>query len=497
LNGTFLAICPLIASSLAFAQPPAPGHGQIDTSPALFTVMAAINAAGYDADLGSSRNSPLRETVREWVLAKKPECLDDLKQFYAVHRKKNWTAELSQYISFALSVKGPPDFGFSVEETDLPPDVLPMQGLNELLARFYREADIASIWRQSQPLYDRAIAAYQPGIVRAVTQVNAYVRNIASGYLGRRFQIYVDLLAAPDQVQSRSYGDDYFVVVTPSAEPQIDAVRHAYLGYMLDPLSLKYAEVLAKYRSLGDFAAGAPALGQIYKDDFSLLSTECLIRAVESRLARSGQARQAIVDQAVREGFVLTPAFADGLVGYEKQQQALRLYFPDMVSAIDLRKEALRLENVKFAEAPKTLATPEPGDAPKPALTPAEEAFEQAESAYLDRKLELAREGYTHVLSLTDSKPLQAKAYYGLARIAALERNPELSVQLFKKTLETGGDPDTRCWSLVYLGRIADAEGDRDNATANYKAALAVAGATAAARKAAQSGLEQSFKKPE
>ena len=43
------------------------------------------------------------------------------------------------------------------------------------------------------------------------------MRNPTSGYLGRRFQIYVDLLGAPNQVQMRSYADDYFVVVTPPA----------------------------------------------------------------------------------------------------------------------------------------------------------------------------------------------------------------------------------------------------------------------------------------
>ena len=50
-----------------------------------------------------------------------------------------------------------------------------------------------------------------------------------------RFQIYIDLLGAPNQIQTRSYGSNYYVVVTPSAEPRIRDVRHAYLHYLLDP----------------------------------------------------------------------------------------------------------------------------------------------------------------------------------------------------------------------------------------------------------------------
>ena len=40
-------------------------EGQLDGSEALFTVLAAINAAGYDADLDSNANSPVRKQVRD------------------------------------------------------------------------------------------------------------------------------------------------------------------------------------------------------------------------------------------------------------------------------------------------------------------------------------------------------------------------------------------------------------------------------------------------
>ena len=52
------------------AQAAAPEKGQLDASPALFAVMAAINAAGYDADAASPTNSPLRETIRKELAAK-------------------------------------------------------------------------------------------------------------------------------------------------------------------------------------------------------------------------------------------------------------------------------------------------------------------------------------------------------------------------------------------------------------------------------------------
>jgi Tfp pilus assembly protein PilF len=80
-----------------------------------------------------------------------------------------------------------------------------------------------------------------------------------------------------------------------------------------------------------------------------------------------------------------------------------------------------------------------------------------------------------------------------LARIAALQRNPELAQKLFEKTLDVSPDTDTRSWSLLYLGRLADAQGDRRHAEERYRAALAVPGVPASVKTAAEKGLKESF----
>ncbi len=204
---------------------------------------------------------------------------------------------------------------------EVPLDVRNLEGLAPLIAKFYQEAGIHELWLRAQPAYQQMIAAYHSGVTNALLEANAYLRNPTSGFAGRRFQIYVDLLGAPHQIQTRSYKDDYFVVVTPSAEPQIEEIRHAYLHYLLDPLSLRYFEQLNRLKALADFAQPAPALDTSYKDDFLLFATECVIKAVESRLASGAQNRQDLANRALREGFVLTPGLAEGLAVYEKQER--------------------------------------------------------------------------------------------------------------------------------------------------------------------------------
>jgi tetratricopeptide (TPR) repeat protein len=458
---------------------------QLEANPTLFTVMSAVLAGQPEAT-----GDPLRDAVRQHVAAKNPAVLPELRTFFYEHRKADPAANLAQYVSFALVHDDPPRFKPLLFGSETPPDVQTLGAFHQLLVRFYEEADIDDLWRKLQPRFEQEIARYHEPVSRAVLEVNAYLRNPTSGYMGRRFQIYVDLLAPPNQVHTRSYGDEYFIVVTPSAEPRIDDIRHAYLHYVLDPLATKYSERVMRVRGLGDFAEAAPALDEIYKSDFLLLTTESLIKAVEARLNK----RPPDIQQAFAEGFVLAPYFSESLPAYEKQEAAMRLHFPDMLDAIDVRKEDRRIGQVKWAES-KAVRKVAPAPARSaPAGNPAEQALETADKLYASRDLDKAREGYLGLVRQTDDKRIHSRAYYGLARIAALKNEAELAEQLFRKTLELSPDPHTRSWSEIYLGRLAEGYGERDRAAQHYQAALAVEGAPPGARQAAEQGLQKTRK---
>jgi hypothetical protein len=463
----------LLAPGLLLGQQTAQaqGQGQLDASEALFTVLAAHDAAGFGADLASDANSPARKQVRDLLTSKHLDSLDDLKRFFADHHLPDPVAELNQYISFALTLESPPDFRVRLRPEELPPDVRKLEGLNEKIVAFYKEAGIASLWRQFHVDYERVLFAYHPGVTQALLEVNAYLRNPTSGFRGRRFQIYVDLLGPPNQVQTRSYKNDYFVVVTPSVEPQIDQIRHAYLHYLLDPLALRYYTTLDRLHPLADFANPAPALDDSYKNDFLLLATECVIKAVESRLAHTAKERESLAARAFSEGFILVPVFAENLALYEKQEQAMSQYYLDLVGQVDLGHEDKRLEKVQFAkQAAVKIAKSAAAPPTAPVLTGADRLLADAEDLYKQRDLAQARERY-------------------------LEKDPELSEKLFQKTLELSPDDETKSWAYLYLGRLADAAGERAEAEKNYRAVLAIQGAPPSVREAAQKGLAQPFQR--
>lgn len=466
-------------------------QNQLDSNEALFTVLAAINAAGYDEEIDAVSTHVFRHTLRTELAARNLDSVFELKRFFRDHKLPDPKAELSRYISYALLINGPPAFDYRDPDMVRPPDASSIEGLSPLLVAFYKEANLEQAWQRAQPFYDQMIERYHEPVTRAVLQANAYARNSTSGYLGRRFQIYVDLLGAPNQVQSRSFGDEYFIVVTPSVEPQIDGIRHAYLHYLIDPLGLKFSDDINKKHALGDYAQGAGALDEHYKSNFLDLATESLIKAMESRIDR----RPVEAEQALKEGFVLAPGLAEQLAAYETQDSALRLYFPNLFANLDFKREEKRMANVEFA-ASRTSRTVRAAQSVKPPeLTGAAKTLDDAEQAYRARDLDRAKEIYVRVLEQTTEQPLHAKAYYGLARVALLQRDPETGDRLFRKALELGPDAETKSWSLLYLARLADSQGDRGQAVENYKAALAVPDAPDSVRQAALKGVEEAFKK--
>ncbi len=491
-----------LATLLAAGAVTAADNSQFDSNIQLYTVLAAINAAGFDAGLDSplyqaepKADSPnvarLRLDVRKALETKKLPVISELKKIYEEHKPRHGdAADFSQYVSLALSITGPPDFAWKGRQVDIPPDAVALDDFRSMLADFYAQAGIEDLWRRSQPALEHVIEVYHSPVAKMAFEISSYLRMPLSGNLGRNFQIYVDALGPPNYVQGRAYGDTYYVIITPSVEPRMQDIRHSFLRFSVDPIGTKYGLALMQKRSLLDIADTAPALPDVYKSDFVLLATECLIKAIEARLDRTPQT----VTTALEQGFVLTPFFFEQLPAYEKEPQALRLYFPDMIDAIDLKKETERLQSVKFAATPsgKVAKAPEPAEMPKPAeKSPAGKLLSQAEDLYDNKDFEKAKPLFLRSLELTATGGEHARAYYGLARIAALQKDPELSQRLFQKTLEMSPDPQVKAWSLVYLGKLSDISGEPDQARRNFEEALRVEGISRKAREEAEKGLKQ------
>lgn len=464
---------------------------QLESSQTLFCVMAAINAAGYDDGINLPDNNPLRKQVRDYLAQKKISVLPELKLFYRHHLQKTGGQDLSQYISWAFSVGGAPDFSWRGRDVEVPPDALALEGFQPLMIDFYRQAGLEELWKKAQPVYDAEIARYHKPILEMTGLVDAYLRASSADFPLRKFHAVVEPLIQPQLIQTRNYGDDTYVVISPAEKPLMYDIRHAYLFSLVDPVILTYRVDVQQKRSILDLVGQAP-MPEEYKYDMVLLSSQSLVKAIEARMDKDKDA----VGRATRQGYVMTPFFHEQLGDFEKQQQSLRFYAETMINAIDLKAESERISTVKFDAAPLQRAAKKVQvEAPAPELSAAGKTLEKAEKLFSARtespdNLQESKVLFLKALEQKGEPAEHAQAWYGLARISMLEKKGSAALQLFQKTLESSPDDFVRGWANVQLGSLYRSQQDIPQAQKYYNDALAVTGASEKAKQAARNELE-------
>ena len=467
----------------------------LDVSETIFSVLSAINVCGYDQELSIS--SPIRAEVRADLVAAStsPEAADAAKKmcaFYDQHRPADSGHQLAQYISLALNLGDPPNFIPKFQEADLPPDAGYILGFVPLLKQYAASAKLHAIWLKHEPQYNALINQYHDPVARMITSTDTYLRMPIFTYAGRTYTIYLDPMAAPGEVNSRNYQADYFYMVVSPANNNlhIDALRHTYLHFVLEPLIAQRATALARLKPILLNVQKAPMASE-YKYDIGLLVIESLIRAIEARTPSDPKLpekdRLAMVNRDEAEGFVLTGYFYDQLKTFEKGSTGLKDSFPDWLHNVDVDKVRRQANEIQFA----SLAAP---DVMQAAKQKTESKVDQAERALASGNPAGAAQLAQEALQANEDP---GKCYFVLARAASITGNMQDAMDDFEKAAVSAKDPRTVAWSHIYLGRILDLKDEREAAIEQYKAALNTADISPDTRNAAQRGLQSPYEPPE
>src|ERR1700687_3921812 len=310
-----LAVVLFVSTGLAQNRP----QVSLEPSETLFTVLTAINTCGYDQELNAS--DPLRTQIRSEVAkavantAGAQEVIAPMCAFYRQHQALEATRDLSQYVSLALYLEEPPAFTLKVKQAELPPDAAAVADMVPLMQAFYQKIGLHAIWERHRARYTELTEIYHDPLAKMTFDTEIYLKLPSSGYLGRQFTVYLDAMGAPSQTNARNYAADYYVVISPTASTAIkmQQIRHTYLHYLLDPLAMKNGGSFKKLEPLLNDVKVAP-MDAAFKNNISLLVTECLVRAIEQRLTRSPETERAkTIDEDDKSGYVLTRYFYDAL----------------------------------------------------------------------------------------------------------------------------------------------------------------------------------------
>jgi tetratricopeptide (TPR) repeat protein len=495
---------PILAAWLGLLAPLCAGQGNspisLDTSETLFSVLAAINTCGFDEGLTISDSTRLN--IRAEV-EKNLKASDDaqaagnaLCDFYQAHRERDAAHDLSQYVSLALYLQGPPNFLPRVKEDQMPPDAGPIAGFGALLEKFYARAGLHAIWERHRSNYAALAARYHEPLAKMVFDTEIYLKLQSGGYLGRSFTVFMDYMGDPSQANARNYGTDYDVVVFPSPDPSAGSplkmaeIRHTFLHYLMDPLAEKHPSAIKRLEPVLQSVKRAP-LEEPFHTDISLLVTECLVRAIEIRTTGSKQTAEAMrtqaVDEAVRQGYILTRYFYNALVVFEKDPAGIREAYGGILDNMDVKKEEKAAAEVDFASAaaPELLQLSRLQD--RQILVNAEKRLAAGD---VKGAQELAQQAMDRKIGD------QGRALFILAEVAVANKNMPAALDNFHKAIAEAKEARVIGWSHVYLGRILDLKDDRDGAVSEYRAALTAGAELPEVKAAAERGLAQAYEPP-
>jgi len=472
----------------------------LDTSETLFVALAAMNTCGYDTDLNNSDaqrlnvRAEIQRNMRDSEEAQ--AAVTSMCEWYVGHKGRDPQHDLSQYVSLALYLQGPPHFLPRVKEDDMPPDAGPIAPFGTYLEKFYDKVGLHSIWERHRANYQAMVARYHEPLAKMVFDTDIYLKLQSGGFLGRTFTIYLDFMGDPAEVNARNYGADYYVVVFPSPDPnasqplKMEQIRHTYLHYLLDPMAAKHSLAIKRLEPLLASVKRAP-LEESFKSDISLLVTECMVRAIEIRTMGTKQTAEAMrlqaVDDGVKQGYILTKYFYNALLAFEKDPAGLRAAYSDILDAIDLKQQEKAASEIQYAQvsAPELVQLSRLED--RRMLMTAEQRLAAGDPK---GARELAQQ------ALDKKIGDEGRALFILAQVAVANKDRAGAAENFQKAIQATKDPKVVAWSHVYLGRILDMKEDREGAMNEYRSALTAGGNLPEVKAAAERGLQQAYEPP-
>jgi hypothetical protein len=543
----------------------------------VIVMMAALNVAGFDYEPGNRPLSLLRQQAREELKNVKPDLIRRMRDHFKSHSKGRIDAvAVAPYLSLALSLTEPPGFTIDVPAERLPEDVREITDFALLLEEFYREAGFSKLMPKYVESYLKAAQTYPMAAGLALGTVLTYLHTepileLPPLYAARRaaasskqdtrkddsksnkkdkqsqqvvlpkeeeipnrvrqFVVVPDLLNSTGTANLRVVRDTYYLLLGPTTEPNIDAMRRGFLSFVIDPLTDRQVKEVATIsnplkklmKSRGD------KLDQEYaKRSAYYLITDSLVRATDARMDVLGLAtrRKLSEDEAIYEmslgydrGAVLVYHFYDLMKAFEAVGVNLRDYYPSMLQNIDFEREETRLkenaDRLTRIKQLRTEATLAPAPAPPATISNADEKI-IARIVEADQLLKARK--YPDAKAVLDAalkeRPDNARVLFGLGDVmskqaATLDDSDRIEEALYAaieyyRLAAKNASPENEKWlaqrSYVAAGKILDfiaensppvAEKMAAEATVAYELALKLGKVEGGAYEEAEKAIQQ------
>lgn len=410
----FLFVLLIFFVANVFAQTPSPKPFElveyginIEPDKRLIVVMAALEAAGFDANPGKEP-SLFRKQLRSDFKTVDEDLKKRMKVFFdrnnKTYNRLTPAEQAAPYISLAYSLTPVPELADPPRSTDLPSELLEVLDFAPLVREFYRRSGIDLKMTEYYRSYQAVGDEFKPSAKTMASDILGYLHTKPQlVYLDkvttqtknkgqtlsktefrereRRFFIVPDLLSVSSTINFRNTGDDYYAIVPPNTDLTSSEVRRAYLQFVLDPLVLRNGKDISPHREgIRELLLEREKAGVEVSRDVFLAITRSLVAAVDAKeeeffkIQRGTiQARQKIdqtkdiegkkavsaelnrlkaewadetalrLSESYEKGAVLAFYFAEQLKGIEDSGFDIASSFRDMLLSLDLSREKNRL----------------------------------------------------------------------------------------------------------------------------------------------------------
>ena len=548
---SFISFLSLLALLLCSAPLPAPAQSSVpalavQTDQRQLAIAAALVLAGYEAP-ASPETERLRAEVRAALAGVSPELKGRLATFYRANRRTGVAEEADglRYRALAVLINNPPTFALPIDITQVPADVRPVVGFAPLAAELYRSPAYRAAVPTLTAAYDAAARTVAASVQPAVAETLGYLRTrpiervdvpALRDHKGnllrpavtriRKLKVFADpllgstgptvrddLLEGTDEPFSQKPGDRFAIFTGDAIATDDPSVRLALLRFTIEPIVDRNREVLEEEATKLDAFLSGNEAAKRYANARVALVADSLVSAVAARqLVRANKLTEngavALLGVAHESGEVMALHFYERLKRFEEVGLDVEVFYPDFVHSLDAARERGRTAQIAEARAaramePKTVAV-------------TSEAFAteiiEADKLVTQKRFAEAKPILEKILAQSSGN---ARALFGLAQVvehipdptevdeqasdedrasAQMERL-ERAVNLYRRAALNASPREQwlASWSHVYAGRILDFLDLRDEAVAEYQAAVKVGDVPQGAFNEAKVGVERPY----
>lgn len=291
----------------------------------VFTLFAALNAAGLDRENFDEAYHPARQIARDYLAQRQLPSLARLRA--QLHVQQPYAD-----IVWVLHYGAAPDFRRAVNGWYLEAPALMYFGLDGVLRDFYREADLGTLWAQVRPLYEAE--------ADRVREVAGPAVQAAMDYAGlteapaRRIVVIPNLLDAHWSGYGPQIGETAYVVVGPTRErPDAGLIQHEANHSLIGPLVDAQRDAVDPEQARRLHQALRGGVRGSY-GTWEILLEESVVRAIDARLAGPEWRENALRhDEAA--GLWLVRPLSERLAEYEARGGRLADFMPEWLASLN------------------------------------------------------------------------------------------------------------------------------------------------------------------